>query len=152
MANKGPYCQSYDFSSSHVWMWVLDHKEGWTTDAFEMWCRRSLLRVPLSATGSSQSNLKEINIKYALEELTLKLKLQYFGLMMHRVNSFEKTWCWKRVRAGGEEGGRGWNGWMASLTQWKWIWANSGRQWRTGKPTCFSPWVCRVRHNSATES
>ena len=64
----------------------------------------------------------------------LKLKLQYFSHLMWRVNSLEKTLSWEKLRAGGGGGNRYWDGWMASLTQWTWVWANSGRLWRTGKP------------------
>ena len=77
-ANKDPYSHNYGFSSSHVWMWELDHKENW------------LLRVTWS-TRSNQSILKEINPEYLLEGLMLKLKLQYFGHMMQRTDSLEKT-------------------------------------------------------------
>ena len=80
---KGPSCQSYGFSSSHVWMWELD--------AFEPWCWRRLLRVPWTARRSSQSVLKEISPEYSLEGLMLKLKLQYFGHLMQRTDSLEKT-------------------------------------------------------------
>ena len=69
-----------------------------------------------------------------LERLVLKLKLQYFGHLMQRANSLEKTMTLGRLRAGGEGDDRGWDGWMASLTQWTRIWANSGRWWRAGKP------------------
>ena len=101
-----------------------------------MWFWRWLLRFPWTARRSNQSILKEINSEFSLEGLILKLKLQYFGHLMWRANSLEKPWCWERLRAGGEGGNRGWNGWMASLTQWTWIWvwANSGREWRIGKP------------------
>ena len=90
-ANKGPSSQIYGFSSSHVWMWELDHKEGWRIDAFELWCWRRLLRVPWTTRRSNQSILKEINPEYALEGLMLKLKLQCFGHLMWRANSLEKT-------------------------------------------------------------
>ena len=63
--------------------------------------------------------------------------LQYFGNLVWRANSLEKKkklWCWERLRAGGEGSNRGWDGWMAWPTQWTWVWANSRRQWRTGKP------------------
>ena len=78
-ADKGPYSQNYGFSSSHVWMWVLDHKEGWTPKnwCFELQCWRRLLRVPWTAR-SNQSILKEINPEYSLEGLILKLKLQHW--------------------------------------------------------------------------
>ena len=96
-ANKGPSSQSYDFSTSHVWMWELDYKESWRIDehwridAFELWCWRSLLRVPWNARRSSQSILKEISPECSLEGQMLKLKLQYFGHLMWRNDSFEKT-------------------------------------------------------------
>ena len=89
--NKGPYSQSYGFSSSHVWMWELDHKKSWEQriDAFELWCWRRLLRVPWTARRSNQSILKEISPEYSLERLMLKLKLQYFGPPMWRTDSLE---------------------------------------------------------------
>ena len=79
--NKGPYSQSYGFSSSHVRMWELDHKEGSTLKNWCFW----------TARRSNQSILKEINPEYSLEGLLLKLKLQYFGLLMQRADSLEKT-------------------------------------------------------------
>ena len=64
----------------------------------------------------------------------LKLKLQYFGHLMWRADSSEKTLMWERLRAGGEGNERGWDGWMASPTQWTWVWVNSGSWWWTGRP------------------
>ena len=91
-ANKGPSSQGYGFSCGHVWMWELDYKsECWRIDAFELWCWRRLLRVPWTARRSSQSILKEISPGYSLEGLMLKLKLQSFGHLMRRPDSFEKT-------------------------------------------------------------
>ena len=90
-ADKGLSSQSYGFSSTHVWMWELDHKEGWRTDAFELWCWRRLLRVPCTARRSNQSILKEISPEYSLKRPILKLKLQCFGHLMWRTNSLEKT-------------------------------------------------------------
>ena len=92
-SNKGPSSQSYGFSSGHVWMWELDHKEGWVPriDAFELWCWRRLLRVPWAARRSNQSILKAISPGCSLEGLMLKLKLQYFGHLMWRPDSFEKA-------------------------------------------------------------
>ena len=90
-ADKGPSSQSYGFSSSHVWMWKLDYKECWRIDALELWCWRRLLWVPWTAKRSNQFILKEISPEYSLEGLMLKLKLQYFGHLMQRADSFEKT-------------------------------------------------------------
>ena len=90
-ADKGPYCQSYGFSS-HVWMWELYHKDGCQRiDGSELWCWRRLWRVPRTARKSKQSILKEINPEYSLEGLMLKPKLQHFGHLMQRAYSLEKT-------------------------------------------------------------
>jgi len=97
-------------------------------DAFELWCWRRLLRVPWTGRRSNQSILKEISPEYSLEGLMLKLKLQYCGHLMQRTDSLKRRWCWERLKAGGAEGDRGWGDWMASLTQWTWVWASS-RRW-----------------------
>ena len=91
--NKGSSSQGYGFSSSHVWMWELDYKESWTPKSwcFWTWCWRRLSRVPWTARRSNQSILKEISPEYSLEGLMLKLKLQYFGHLMWRTDSLEKT-------------------------------------------------------------
>ena len=108
--------------------------EHWRTDAFELWCWRRLWRVPWTARRSNQSILKEVSPGCSLEGLTLKLKLQYFGHLMRRVGSLEKTLCWEGLGAGGEGVDRGWDGWMASPTRWTWVWVNSGSWWSTGRP------------------
>ena len=126
--------------------WTKKKAEHWRIDAFELWCWRRLLRVPFTARRSNQSILKEISPEYSLEGLMLKLKLQYFGLLMRR------PWCWERLRAGGEGDDRGWDGWMASPTQWTWVWVNSGSWWWTGRPGMLqSMGSQRVRHIWATE-
>ena len=84
------------------------------------------LRVPWTARRSNQSILKEISLRCSLEGMMLKLKLQYFGHLMQRVDSLEKTVMLGGVGAEGEGDDRGWDGWMASLTQWTWFWASSG--------------------------
>ena len=92
-ANKGPSSQGYGFSSSHVWMWELDCEESWAPQnwCFEPWCWRRLLRVPWTTRRCNQSILKEISPGCSLEGLMLKLKLQHFGHLMWRADSFEKT-------------------------------------------------------------
>ena len=114
--------------------WTIKKAECQRIDAFELWCWRRLLRVPWTARRSNQSILKEISPEYSLEGLMLKLKLQYFGHLMRRADSFEKTLMLGKLRAGGEGDSRGWDGWMASPTQWTWVWVNSGSWWRTGRP------------------
>ena len=128
--------------------WTIKKSKCWRIDAFELWCWRRLLRVPWTARRPNQSILKEISPEYSLEGLMLKLKLHYFSHLMWRTDS----WCWERLKAGGEGGDRRWDGWMASPTQWTWVWASSGRWWRPGKPGV--PQLIRlqrVRHNWATE-
>ena len=94
--------------------WTIKKPECWRIGAFELWCWKRLLRVPWTARSYNQSILKEINAEYSLEGLMLKLKLQYFGHLMRRANSLEKTLMWERLKAKGEEGGRGW--WLDGIT------------------------------------
>ena len=134
LPDKCPYSQSYGYSIT------LDVRVGPKEDwAPKDWCFQisvleKTLRVPWTARRSNQSILKEINPEYSLEGLMLKLNLQYFGHLMRSADSLEKTWWWERLKAGGEGDDRGWDGWMASPTQWTWVWANSGRLWRTEEP------------------
>jgi len=107
--------------------WTLKKAECQRIDAFELWCWRRLLRVPWTARRSNQSILKEISPEYSLEGLMLKLKLQHFSHLMRTTDSFEKTLMLGKIMARGE-GDRGWDGWMASLTQWTWVWVNSGSE------------------------
>ena len=91
-ADKGPSRQSYGFSSSHgCESWTIKKAECWKIDAFELWCWRRLIRVPCTERRANQSIVKEISSEYSLERLMLKLKLQYFGHLMWRTDSFEKT-------------------------------------------------------------
>ena len=114
--------------------WTIEKVECWRINVFELWSWKRLLTGSWTAKSSNQLILKAIRLEYSLEGLMLKLKLQYFCHLMRRVDTLEKTMMLERSRAGEEGDGRGWNGWIASLTQWTWVWANSGRQWRTGKP------------------
>ena len=111
--------------------WTAKKAECWKIDAFELGCWRRLLRVPWTARRSNQSILKKISPGFSLEGLMLKLKLEYFGHLMWRVDSLEKT-----LMLGGIGGRRrrGWQDEMASLTWWTWVWVNSGSWWWTGRP------------------
>ena len=100
---------------------------------------------------SGQLILKEISPEYSLEVLMLKLKLQHVGHLMRRTDSLEQTLIWERLKAGGEGDDRRWHGWMASSTQWAWVWVSSWSWCGQGSLACCSPWGCRVRHNGATE-
>ena len=144
----------YGLSNSHVQIWDLDHKkeEHQRIDAFELWCWRSLLRVSWTARRPNQSILKEISPEYSLEGMMMKLKLQYFGHLTQTTASLEKTLMRERLRTGKEGDDRGWDCWMASQTQWIWVWTNSMRQWRTEKPGVMqSRGLQRVGRDLATE-
>ena len=152
--NKRPSSQGYGFSSGHVWMWELDYKESWEPKNWCFWTvvSEKTLESALDCKGSTQSILKEISPDCSLEGLMLKLKLLYFGHLMWRADSLEKTRCWKRLRAGGEGDNRGWDGWMPSPTQWTWVWMDSGCWWWTWKPgVVLFMGSQRVRHSWATE-
>ena len=98
--------------------WTIKKAEHLRTDAFELWCWRRLLRIPWTARRSNQSILKEISPEYSLEGLMLKLKLQYFGHLMQRADSSEKTMMLGKIEGRRKRGCQRTNGWMASLTQW----------------------------------
>ena len=114
--------------------WTIRKAEHRRIDAFELWCWRSLFRVPWTAKRSNQSFLKEISPDYSLEGQMLDLKLQSFGLLMQRSDSFEKTLMLGKIESGRRGDDRGWDGWMASPTRWTWVWVNSRSWWWTGRP------------------
>ena len=117
-------------------------------DAFELWCWRRLLRVPWIARRSNQSILKEISPEYTLEGLMLKLKLQYFGYLMWRTDSLEKTLMLGKIEGKRRRGRQRMNGWMVSPTWWTWVCASSGSSWWTGKSGVLqSMGSQRVRHD-----
>ena len=122
--------------------WTMKKAESWRIDAFQLWCL-----FPWTARISNQSVPKEISPEYSLEGRMLRLKLQYFDHLMPRADSLEKTLMLGKIESGRR---RGWDGWMASLTQW--VWASSGRWWWTEKPgeLRLTGWQ-RVGHDWATE-
>ena len=132
-ANKGLSSPSCGFSSSHVWMWELDHKEG-RVDAFELWCWRRLLRLPWTEKRSNQSILKEINLEYSPADWCWSLSSNTLASWCDELTHWKSLWCWEGLRAGGEGDDRGRDGWITSLIQRTWVWANSTRQWKTRKP------------------
>ena len=156
IANKAPFSQSYGFFSVVRYgcvSWTIKKAEHQRTDAFELWCWRRLLRVPWTAGISNQSILKEINPEYSLEGLMLEAKAPInFGHLMWKADSLEKT-----LIPGKTEGkmrtGQQKMRWLDGITTpWTWVWANSGRWWRTGKPDVLqSIGSQRVGHDWATE-
>ena len=133
--------------------WTVKKAERWRIHAFELWCWRRLLRVPWTARRSNQSILKEISPGISLEGMMLKLKFQYFGHLMRRVDSLEKILMLGGIKgAGGEGDDRGWDSWMASPTWWTWVWMNTGSWWWTGRPgVLWFMWLQRVGHDWATD-
>ena len=132
--------------------WSIKKAECWKTEAFELWCWRRHLRVPWTARRSYQSILKEISLEYSLEGLMLKLKVQYFGHMMWRTDSLEKTLMLGKIEGVRRRDDWGWDGWMASPTQWTWVWVHSGSWWWTGRPGVLgSMGLQRVGVHWATE-
>ena len=134
--------------------------ESWTTkknecrriDAFELWCWRRLLRVPWTARRSNQSILKEISPGCSLVGLIWSWNSNSLATWCEELTHLKRPWCWERLRAGGEGDNRGWDGWMASATQWTWVWVDSRSWWWTGRPGVL--WFMgsqRVRHNWTTE-
>ena len=111
--------------------WTVKKDECQRINAFELWCWKRLLKVPRTARRSNQSILKKISPGCSLEGLMLKLKLQYFGHLMRELTYWKRFWCWEVFGVGGEGDDRGWDGWMASLTRWTWVWVNSGSWWWT---------------------
>ena len=115
--SKSLSSQSYCFSSSHVWIWQLDHKESWAPKnrCFQLWCWRRLLRVPQAARRSNWTILKEINPEYSLDGLVLKLKFQYYGQLMRRAHLLEKTLMLGKIEGRRR---RGWQRmrWLDSIT------------------------------------
>ena len=143
-----------------VFQVVMYECENWTTkkaehqriDAFELWCWRRLLRVPWTTRRSNQSILKEISVECSLEGLVLKLRLQSLATWCRELIHLKRPWWWERLKAGGEGDDWGWDGWMASLTQWTWVWVNSGSCSWTGRPGVLQVMGSqRVGHDWATE-
>ena len=139
-------------------MWELDYKERWDLKNQCFWTviqfkrLRRLLSVPWTARRSNQSILKEISPECSVEGLILKLKLQYLATWWEELTYWKRPWCWERLRAGREGDNRGWDDWMTSLTQWTWVWVDSGSWWWTGRPGVLqSMGSQRVGHDWTTE-
>ena len=116
---KGPFVKAMIFPVVMYGCesWTIKKAEHHTIDAFELWCCRRLLGIPWTARRSNKSILKEISPENSLKRLMLKLKLQYFGLLMQRTNSMGKTLMLGKIEGGKRRGRQGMSGWMASLTR-----------------------------------
>ena len=133
--------------------WTMKKAERQRIDAFELWCWIKLLRVPWTARRSNQSILKEINPGISLEGIMLKL--QYSSTLAtscKELTHWKRLWFWEVLGAGEEGDDKGWDGWMASLTRWTWVWVNSGSWWWTGRPGIMQFMESqRVGHDWVTE-
>ena len=133
--------------------WTIKEEEHWRIDAFKRWCWRRLLSVAWTARRSNQSILREINLSTCWKDWcwswNSSILVIWCKLLTHwKVPHAGKDWGQKEKRAGV----RGWSGWMASPTQWTWIWANFRRLRGTGRPGLLqSMGSQRVGHNWATE-
>ena len=130
-----PYSQSYGFSSSHVWMWELDHKEGWVP---KNWCFWTMVWEKAPGSLLDCEEIKLVNPKENQSWIFIgrtDTEAEAPILWPPDVNSWQirRLWCWERLRAVGKGDNREWDGWMASPTQWTWVWASSRRWWRTEK-------------------
>ena len=131
--------------------WTIKKAEHQRIDAFEWWCWRRLLRVPWTAWRSNQSVLNEIGPEYSLEGLMLKRKLQYFGHLLGRSDSLEKTPILGKIEGRRRRGPQRMS-WMASPTPWTWIWASFRSWWWTGKPGMLQfMGLQRIGHDWGTE-
>ena len=131
--------------------WAIKKAECQRIDAFELWCWRRLLRVPWTARRSNQSILKEISPEYSLEDWCWNWNSNTLATWCEELTHWKRPWCWERLKVRGEGDNRGWNGWMASSTQWTWVWASSRSWWWTGKPGMLAVHEVANRHDRVTE-
>ena len=130
--------------------WTVKKADRWSIDAFELWCWRRLLRVPWTARRSNQSILKEISPGW--KEWCYSWNSSTLATSCEKLTHWKRLWCWEGLGAGGKGDDRGWDGWMASPTQWTWVWVNSGSWWWTGRPGVLRFMGSqRIGHDWATE-
>ena len=133
--------------------WTVKKAERWRIDAFELWCWRRLLRVPWTGRRSNQSILKEISPEYSWKDWyrSWSWSSNTLANWCEELTHLKRPWCWERLKTGGDEDDRGWDGWMPSLTRWTWIWVSS-RELVIGKPGVLQPMGSqRVGHDWETE-
>ena len=131
--------------------WTIKKAEHQRIDTFELRCWRRFLRVPWTARRSNESILMGISPEYLLEGWCWSWNSNTLATWCEELTHWKRPWCWERLKVG-EVDDRGWDGWMASLTLWTWVWTNSRSWWCTGKPGMLqSMGSQRVRHDWATE-
>ena len=128
---------------------TIKKAEPQSIDAFALWCWRRLLRVPWTARRSNQSILKEISPECWKDWCW---NSNILATWCEELTHWERAWSWERLKVGGEGDGRGWDSWMASPTEWTWVWVNSQSWWWTGRPDMLqSMGLQRVGHDWTTE-
>ena len=138
--NKGLSSQSYGFSST-IWMWELDYKEGWALKKL-LNCsvgEDSWVSLGMQGDQTSQSWRKSVlNIHW--KDWCWSWSSNTLATWCKELTHWKRPWCWERLKAGGDGDDREWDAWMASPTQWTWVWASSRSWWWTGKPGVLQPW------------
>ena len=114
--------------------WTIKKTERQRIDAFKLWCWRRLLGVPWTERRSNQSILKEIILSVHWKDWCWSWNSNTLATWCEELSHWKRPWCWERLRSGGEVDGRGWDGWMASPSQWTWVWVDSGSWWWKGRP------------------
>ena len=131
--------------------WTIKKAEHQRIDAFELWCWRRLLRVPWTARRSNLSSLKEISINIHWKDWCWSWNSNNLATGCEEEGHWKSPWCWERLKVG-EGDDIGWDGWMASPTQWTRAWVSSRSWWWTGRPDRLqSMWLQRLRHSWVTE-
>ena len=132
--------------------WTIKKAECRRIDAFALWCWRRLLRVPWTARRSNQSIIRKSTLTIHWKDWCWSWNSNTLATWCEEQTHWKRPWCWKRLKVGGEGDNRGWDGWMASPTQWTWVWVNSRGWWWIGRPGVLqSIGSQRVGHNWATE-
>ena len=128
-ADKGPFSQRYCLSSSHAWMWVLDHKESWVLKHWCFWTvvLEKTLKSPLDRKEIKPANPKGNQPWIFIGRAGAEAEATILWPPDAKSQLWKRPWYWERLRARGEGGDRGWDGWMASLIQWMWVSAHSRR-------------------------
>ena len=152
--NKDPSSQSYGIPVVTLWMWELDYKESW---ALENWCfwtvvleKDSWESLGLQGDPTSPSYRRSV-LGVHWKDCCCRWCSNTLSTWWEELTCFKSAWCWERLKEG-EGDNRGWDGWMASLTQWTWVWVNPGSWWWTGRPGVLqSMGSQRVGHDWATE-
>ena len=140
-ANKGLSSQGYGFSSSHVWMWELDCKESWSPKNWCFWT--AVLKtpeIPLNCKDIQPVHPERDQSLMFIGRTDVKAESLILATWCKELTHWERPWSWERLKAGGQGDYRGWDIWMASPTQWTWVWVNPGFGDVQGGLSCCNPW------------